>query len=120
MPDPKEMLSQLLGLSGEAGVREGFARRTALSPEQETLFRRDVTPLGWNPDDPTYDARQAWLEGRLPQPGQHGLSAYKGLGDERLILPLGPGGQMVDTRTMQPASPQMIQLWRTISEIMNR
>lgn len=106
--------------SQEANIRSGFARRTTLPPDQEGLFRRLVMGRGWNPDDPTYDARAAFLDNRLPVPGQHGLSTYKGLGDERLMLPLGPGGALVDTRTMQAPDPQLVNLWRVISGVMNK
>lgn len=118
----------------EENIRKGFTRRTELSPAQELLFQQDFAPLkaaGHNPDDPTYDSRAAWLAGKLPKLGEHGLSEFKGLGDERLFLPIGPNGQMLDTRTAEGPNaqgqftgstpdPQLLDLWRKISTIMNK
>ena len=107
-------------------VEQGFARRTQLTPDQEAQFQAAVAHLSAmygrriNPDDQTYDLRGEWLAGRLmPTPSQHGASEYKGLGDDRLFLPVGKGGETVETRTMRP-NPTLMPLWRIISGIMNR
>ena len=118
----------------DSSILEGFARRTKLSPQQELLFQKDFAPLaqnGMHPDDPTYDYRAAWQAGKLPIPGQHGSSEFKGLGDERLFLPIGPGGSLLDTRTAQgpdakggftgpKPNPQLLNLWHIISKEMNK
>jgi hypothetical protein len=115
-------------------ITQGFARRTKLSPEQELAFQEAFKPLaaaGHNADDPTYDSRAAWLAGKLPKVGEHGLSQFKGLGDDRLFLPIGPNGQMLDTRTAQgpdaqggftgpTPNPQLLALWRLVSAVMNK
>lgn len=115
-----------LGANADDYIRQGFTRKTNLSPEHEAAFKRDMElkGLGHYVNDDTYDNRAAWLVGALPDrinhPGMHGQSVFKGLGDDRLMLPIGPNGEMVDTRTMQAADPRLIQLWRTVSGIMNR
>ena len=129
-------LGAFLEQSGAAQrVEQGFARRTSLTPDQEAQFQAAVAHLSAlygrriNPDDKTYDLRGAWLSGNLtPTPSQHMPSEFKGLGDERLFLPLGShaeslpvaqGGRVEDTRTLQP-NPSLMPLWRIISGIMNR
>lgn len=118
----------------DQNILKGFARTTKLPPEQELLFQKAFAPLaanGMHPDDPTYDYRAAWQAGKLPQPGQHGLSTFKGLGDERLFLPIGEGGKLLDTRTAEGPDakggftgpmpdPQLINLWKLISKEMNK
>lgn len=110
----------------EDRVREGFARKTQLSPEQEKRYQADMNShgLGHYIHDNTYDNRAAWLNHSLPDriknPGQHGQSTYKGLGDDRLELPIGPKKSMVDTRTMKSVDPRMTPLWQTISRLMNQ
>lgn len=91
-------------------IMRGFRRRTELSPEQEKQFQADVKrKKAGSPDDPTYDLRAAWLAGAIPDrskdPTVHGTSQFKSLGDERVFLPIGPAGTVLDTRTSRPAWP---------------
>jgi hypothetical protein len=117
---------------GRERIMQGFARKTQLSPLQELMFRQQATAMGHHPeslDDPTYDMRAAWLAGQLNPPTMHGSSQFKGIGDSRLFLPIGPQGQMTDTRTATPGpngswvsappNPQLMDLNKLISGIMN-
>lgn len=124
MPSSDEFMKNLLSMPhAEDYIRQGFARTTKLSPEQEQIYRGEMGRKGMSREinDPTWDARAAFLEGNIPDrvkdPTKHGLSKYKGLGDDRLMLNLGHG--IVDTRTMRPPSPQLYHLWSVISRIMN-
>jgi hypothetical protein len=111
-----------LSPSQTGNIQQGFTRRTELPPDQESLFQHLMMQYGRGNDitDPTYDARGAYAAGMTALPGMHGSSAFKGLGDERLMLPLGPGGSLLDTRTMTPPDPQLVNLWRVISGVMNK
>lgn len=117
---------QSMGPGAEDRVRQGFARRTELPPDQEKQYQMDMHQYGLSKyiHDDTYDNRAAWLAHALPNrikdPNQHGQSTFKGLGDDRLELPLGPNNAMVDTRNMKPVDPRMTSLWQTISRLMNQ
>lgn len=120
---------------GKDRIVQGFTRRTQLTPQQEIMFRAQATAMGHDPkmlDDPTYDMRGAWLVGELHPPTQHGSSQFKGLGDDRMFLPIGANNQLLDTRTAQPGiggdvgpwqgpkpDPQLLDLWHVISGVMN-
>ena len=133
MATVEELLRQIqdMGPGAEDRIRAGFARRTALDPSQEMRFQQEARAKGLldEVNDPTWDARAAFLVGRLPDrvkdPTAHGESRFKGLGDERLMLHLrglqeDPTGPLLDTRTLTPPDPQLVNLWRVISGIMNR
>jgi hypothetical protein len=128
----QELLVQL-GPGAEDRVRQGFARKTQLNPMQELLYRHEMQQkgLGHMIDDPTYDTRGMWLRGGLPDrtkdPTVHMESTFKGLGDDRLMLHVNPktmqedpASPLVDTRTMQQPNPQLTNLWKLISGIMNK
>ncbi len=142
MPDAIDNILAELSLNtpqAKQRVMSGFAHRTKLTPEQEKQFQADAIRLGHDPksfDDPTYDMRGAWLAGQLNPATKHGSSEFKGLGDDRLFLPIGAGGQMLDTRTAKPMpvpggvgpidwtgptpNPQLLSLWRVVSSLMNQ
>lgn len=132
--DP-ETIKQLKALnldSPEALQRiiEGFARTTKLDPKEESKFQKAMKQLEaktgrkWNANDPTYDMRAAYEAG-FPGGNGHLESIFKGLGDDRMILKLNknaqedPNGPMTDTRTMKPATKQLIDLWKIVSQVMN-
>jgi hypothetical protein len=125
-PQTIAMLKKLGLDSPEALQRivEGFRRNTKLDPKEESKFQQAVKQLGqrlgrpMNPDDPTYDMRAAYQAG-FPGGGGHLESTFKGLGDDRMLLPLGKGGQLLDTRNMKPANQQLIDVWKIVSQVMN-
>jgi hypothetical protein len=139
MPDAIDKILSELSLNDSAArdrITKGFARRTQLTPEQEKQFQADAIRLGHDPktfDDPTYDMRAAWLAGRLNPASKHGQSDFKGLEDDRLFLPIGAGGRILDTRTAQPSpgapanapwtgatpDPRLLNLWRIVSGVTN-
>jgi len=86
-------------------------KSTVLPPEKEKQFRAfyadqakrwDLDP---NPDDPRhhYDYRAAWLAGSKPDETGHWPSEFKSPDHPNRYLPIGPGGEMTDTKTGKPA-----------------